>query len=119
MWAAVAATAIGPGMPRPDGWPVVNTCQTTRRVRPRSTDMPITRRRSRFIPRPSCPRDGEGLQVLLRLVGIEDARLAQREGVPNRVAVRRLLAERAHGFTASGGQEHLFGDFAIVHVRLQ
>src|SRR5262245_29940235 len=116
MWTAVAATAIGPGMPRPAGWPLASACQATRSVRPRSTDMPITLRRSRFMPAPSCPRDGEGLQVLFGLVGIEDAVLAQREGVLDGVAVGRLLAERAHGLSASGGQEHLLGDLAVVHV---
>src|SRR5882724_7932795 len=103
MWPAVAATASGPGTPRPAGWPPAKACQTRSAASPRSADTAITRRRSRLMPRASRARDGEGLQIVIGPVGIEDAGLAQ----------------GPHGLAAPGGQKHLLGDLAVVHVGLE
>src|SRR5258705_7739453 len=119
MWPAVAATASGPGTPRPAGWPPAKACQTRSAASPRSADTAITRRRSRLMPRASRARDGEGLQIVLGPVGIEDAGLAQREAVLDHAAVGRLLAQGPHGLAAPGGQKHLLGDLAVVHVGLE
>src|SRR6266545_6516865 len=112
---AVAATATGPGMPRPAGPTPAKACQRRRKARPRSAEKLITRSRSRGIV-PSRPPDGERLHVVLGPIRIEDARLAECEGVLERVDLRRLLSEGPHRLPAAGREENLLGDLAVVHL---
>src|SRR2546427_12491600 len=53
--------------------------------------------------------DRERLEIVVRPVGIEDLRLAERERVLDRGRVRRLGAERLQGVATRARQEHLLG----------